>query len=82
MDMTALLRRLTSLSAFHELYEKPIFQASLDLVKALDRWEPSAALTAWGSLLSQLDQYGFDSLGAWLRDQLLFSDAPLAPLRS
>lgn len=76
MDMTALLRRLASLSAFHELYEKPIFQASLDLVKALDRWEPSAALTAWGSLLSQLDQYGFDSLGAWLRDQLLFSDAP------
>lgn len=76
MDHTVLLCRLGSLSAFHELYEEPIFRLAFSLIKALDRKDATAALTAWGQFLSRLDEAGFDSPGAWLSDRLRYSDAP------
>ncbi len=76
MDNTTLLCRLNSLTIFHELYDQPRFRSALALLKALDRPDPSAARTAWGVLLSRLDEEGFDSLGAWLWDRLLSSDGP------
>ena len=76
MEHDAFLCRLGSLSVFHELYDEPIFRLTLALIKALDQKEPPAALTAWGELLSRLDETGFDSLGAWLIDRLRYSDAP------
>lgn len=76
MDNAALLCRLKSLSAFHELYDQPLFCSALSLLNALDRADHSAALTAWSDLLSRLDGAGFDSLGSWLWDRLLYSDAP------
>lgn len=76
MEHDAFLCRLDSLSVFHELYDEPIFCLTLALIKALDQKEPPAALTAWGELLSRLDEVGLDSLGAWLIDRLRYSDAP------
>lgn len=75
MKPNVLLYRLQSLSAFRELNDEPLFRSALSLLTALDRKEPSAALSAWGELFSRLDREGFDSLGAWLSDKLSYSDA-------
>ncbi len=76
MDTAILLRRLDSLSAFRELYHQSLFHAVLSLIKALERGDTSAALSAWGEFFSLLDASGFHRLDAWLWDQLLSSDAP------
>ena len=64
MDTATLLRRLHSLSVFRALYDQPLFHAVLSLVKALERRDTSAALSAWGEFFSRLDESGFHRLDA------------------
>lgn len=76
MEFDALYLRLNSLTAYRELLAEPVLSSALTLLEALSRQDGSAALTAWGELVYRLDESRFSSLGAWVNDRLLYSDAP------
>lgn len=66
MELTVLLYRLKSLTAYRGLLAQPPLAAACRLLEALEHREGEAALTAWAELSALLQEEGRDGLSQWL----------------
>ena len=80
MDLMTLRAALLGLSAYRTLKDRDILSKNLALLNAIRAKDGEGALDAYTELFYSLRNAGYEGPGAWLWDELRFSDSPYARL--
>ena len=76
MELSHVSIKLSTLSAYRDLLDRPVMAALAQMAQALDQEEGLNAVNAYSQLFYRLHQEGCSSLGRWLYQALRWSEAP------